>query len=82
MYWSVVIHYESGTSLAGEISPNPLQEDRQTQTRCRQKLEVYEGPGKPGAETAYLNLTALQYSKALAYYSHVSFIKVGEWIRW
>jgi hypothetical protein len=41
----MVIHDEFGTSLAGEICPNPVQEDTQTEAQCRQKLEVYERPG-------------------------------------
>src|SRR6478736_7341988 len=62
----VVTHDESGTSLAAEIRPNPLQEDTQTEARCRQKLEVDKRPGKPGSETAYLHLATLQYSEALS----------------
>ena len=71
----MVIHDEFGTSLAGEIWPNPVQEDTQTEARCRQKLDVYERPGKPGPETAYLHLAALQYSTALSHYSHAYLIE-------
>ena len=46
----MVIRDEFGPSLAGEKCPDLLQEDTQTEGRCRQKLEVYKCPGKPGRQ--------------------------------
>src|SRR5690348_4722137 len=72
----MVIHDESRTPLAGEICPNPLQEDRQTETRCRQELQVDGCPGKPRSEPAHSHLVTLQNRKALANHRHVSFVEV------
>ena len=72
----MVIHDESRTPLAGEIRPNPLQENRQTKTRCRQKLQVDGRPGEPCSEAAYSDLVALQDRKALANHRHGAFVEV------
>src|SRR5208283_387264 len=72
----MVIHDESRTPLAGEIRPNPLQEDRQTETRGRQELQVDGCPGKPRTEAAHSHLVTLQNRKALAHHRHVSFVEV------
>jgi hypothetical protein len=37
------------------------------EARCRQNLEVYERPGKPGPETAYLHLAAFAIIGPKAY---------------
>src|ERR1700727_820045 len=74
----MVIYDESRTSLAGEICPNPLQEDRQTETRCRQELQVDSCPGKPRSEAAHSHLVALQNRKALADHRHAAFVEVAK----
>src|ERR1700761_4080797 len=74
----MMIHDEPGSSLVREIRPDPLQEDTQSEARCRQKLEVYKCPGKPSSETTHCYLVTFQNSKALPYYSHVSLIEVRE----
>src|ERR1700689_3516834 len=72
----MVIHDESRTPLAGEICPNPLQENGQTKTRGRQKLEVYQRPGEPCCEPAYSELVTLQDGKAFTHDRHVAFVEV------
>src|ERR1700752_3068938 len=72
----MVIHDESRTSLAGEIGPDPLQEDGQTETRGGQELEVDGCPSKPRTEAAHSHLVTLQNCKALAHHRHVSFVEV------
>ena len=74
----MVIHDESRTPLAGEIRPNPLQEDRQTETRCRQELQVHGRPGEPRTESAHSDLATLQNSKTLADDRHVAFVEVAK----
>ena len=74
----MVIHDESRTPLAGEICPNPLQEDRQTETRCRQELQVNSCPGKPRFEAAHSHLVTLQNRKALADHRHAAFVEVAK----
>ena len=75
----MVIHDESGTPLAGEVCPNPLQEDGQTETRRRQELQVYACPCEPCSEPLHSDLVTLQNGKALANYRHVAFVEVTEW---
>lgn len=72
----MVIHDELGTPLAGEIRPDPLQEDGQTKTRSGQKLQVYGRPREPRAEAAHMDLAALEDGKALPNDSHASFVEV------
>src|ERR1700683_3595068 len=72
----MVIHDESGTPLAGEICPNPLQENGQTKTRGRQKLEVDERPGEPCREPAHSELVTLQDGKSFTNDRHVAFVEV------
>jgi hypothetical protein len=42
--------------LAGQIGPNPLQEDAQAESGCGQELEVNEGPNQPRHQSARLDL--------------------------
>src|ERR1700719_3025669 len=74
----MVIHDESRTPLAGEICPNPLQEDRQTEARCRQELQVDGAPSKPRCEASYSHLVTLQNRKALADHRHAAFVEVAK----
>ena len=72
----MVTHDEPRTPLAGEIRPNPLQEDRQTETRGREELQVDGCPGKPCSEPAYSELVTLQDGKAFPNDRHVAFVEV------
>src|SRR5262249_56569381 len=72
------IHDESGTPLAGYISPNPLQKDTQAETRCSQELEVNESPNQPRPQSARLDLAALQYGKTPAHHRHVALVEVAK----
>src|SRR6267154_5297448 len=74
-----MIHDQPGTPLSGQVSPNPLQEDAQTETRRRQELKMHGRPCKPRSETAYMDFAALQYRKAFTHNSHVAFVKLVEW---
>src|ERR1700730_1847608 len=76
-----MIHDQPGTPLAGQIRPNPWQEDAQTQARCRQELEVHGRPREPGHDAAYTELAALQHSKTLAHHGQVPFIEIVKWAR-
>ena len=38
--YSVMIHYQPGTALSGDVGPDPLQEDAHPKVRLRQELEV------------------------------------------
>src|SRR6267378_5445149 len=76
-----MIHDQSGTPLAGQIRPNPLQEDAHTEARCRQELEVHGRPREPGNDAAYMEFAALQHSKTLAHHGQVPFIEIVKWAR-
>jgi hypothetical protein len=58
-----------------------LQEDTQTEARCRQELEVHGRPREPSHDAAYMELAGLQHGKTLAHYGHVPFIEIAKWAR-
>src|SRR6266481_4792501 len=74
-----MIHNQPRSPLTGQIRPNPLQEDAQTEARCRQELEVHGRPREPSHDAAYTELAALQHSKTLAHHGHVPFIEIAKW---
>src|SRR6266853_5280753 len=76
-----MIHNQPRSPLTGQIRPNPLQEDTQTEARCRQELEVHGRPREPSHDAAYMELAGLQHSKTLAHYGHVPFIEIAKWAR-
>ena len=73
-----MIHDQPGSTLSGQIGPDPLQEDADAQIGLRQELEVHRGPGKPCQETADTDTSAFQNGKALANHGHVAFVKIPE----
>src|SRR5208337_2253653 len=77
--WPMVIHNEPRAPLTCNIGPNPLQEYRQTETRCRQELKVDRRPGEPRSETAHSHLVTLQDGKSLTNDGHVALVKVTKW---
>ena len=61
----MVIRDEFGPSLAGEKCPDLLQEDTQTEGRCRQKLEVYKCPvSQAGKRSALVRKRRADVSEA------------------
>ena len=73
-----MIHDEPGAPLAGHKSPNPLQEDADAKTRCRQELEVNESPNEPSQQSAHFDPAALQYGKTLAHHRHRALVEVAK----
>src|SRR5215468_8321451 len=79
---SMVVYDKARASLAGEESPNPLDEDAHSQIGCGEKLNMDPYPSQPGNESAEMDLAALHNGKAFADNGHVPFVEVAERTRY
>src|SRR5215471_3724356 len=72
---------DSGTALSADERPDPLEEDRQTQTRLRKREDVDQGPRKPRHERLEVQLPALEDRVPGADHRHGPAIGVAERVR-
>ena len=78
---AVVLHNEAISPLACDIGPHPLQEDGQTEARCREELEVHGRPSEPRPEPTRMDLAGFQHSKTFTHHGHAAIVKVVKWAR-
>src|SRR6476660_2741864 len=74
----MLIHDESGPSLACKIGPYPLQTDARAKVGLPQKLEMDCGPREPRDVAAYMDTASLQNGETLADYGHAALVEVAK----
>src|SRR3989454_7039892 len=75
---SMMVNYQLGTSLSGDVGPDPLQEDAHSKVRLRQELEMNACPHEPREKSAHANLACLQDSEPLPDHRHAALVEVAK----
>src|SRR4029077_3317195 len=78
---SMMIDYQPGTALSGDVGPDPLQEDAHPKVRLRQELEMNACPHEPRENSAHANLAGLQDGESLPDHCHAALVEVAKWTR-
>src|SRR2546430_15924646 len=73
---SMMINYQPGTALSGDVGPAPLQEDAHSKVRLRQELEMNACPHEPREKSAHANLAGLQDGEPLPDHRHAALVEV------
>src|SRR2546425_3510502 len=75
---SMMINYQPGTALSGDVGPDPLQEDAHSKVRLRQELEMNACPHEAREKSADANLAGLQDGEALPDHCHAALVEVAK----
>src|SRR5437879_9981924 len=75
---SIMINYQPGTALSGDVGPDPLQEDAHSKVRLRQELEMNACPHEQREKSAHANLAGLQDGERLPYHRHAALVEVPQ----